>query len=168
MHELNLRVGMQSRMGTTFLWNKMALTAEQGSTYVVSARLVKEGVTTDWVQPRVVRPPLTGNLATVVDAETDFIMIPHVVTQSFNERVTFDVQFVFGQGEDKRTAVLRVDPFGQHTQFVKNKRIDYGPDRKPGYAYPVSVEDVSDLAVDKIAGKVADKVVQALQKEPPK
>jgi len=167
MNELNLRVGLQSKIGVTLLWNREALEEEQRKSVAVFARLTNgDGALGEWMRPKTVRPPLTGNLALIMTAEpedTDFIMIPYTTIGILNERVTFDVRLDFGDTNHTRSATYRVEPHEQHTRFAK-QQVDMGPGQKPIHADRVYLTDASDLLIDKFADRVSDKVAEKTAK----
>lgn len=153
MGELNLRVGMQSSIGTTLVWNKTALTEDQRNNVVVFVRILSMGSPpSDWHRPKAVKPPITGQLAHIVDENSDCVMLPHVVTGMVSEKVTFEVRLVFGS-DQSREAGLRVEPKGQgHMPFVKPRRIEMGG--KTTYAQPVYIEGVAPEVIQQIVDGV--------------
>jgi len=151
--ELTLRVGLQSSIGTTLVWTKTVLTEDQRNNFVVFARILTMGSPpSDWYRPKTVKPPITGQLAHIVDEHSDCIMLPHVVTGLVNEKVTFEVRLVFGS-DQSREAGIRVEPKGQgHAPFVKPRRIEMGG--KTTYAQPVYIEGMAPEVIQQIVDGV--------------
>lgn len=158
--EINLKVGMQSTIGTTLVWNKSVLTEDEQKNYTVFARVISMGAPpSDWHRPKVTNPPIVGQLAQIMNEHSDCVMLPHVVTGLISEKVTFEVRIMFGTNQTREVG-LRVEPKGQgHMPYVKPERIEMGG--RTTYAEPVYIKGIAPEVVQEIADAVVKGVAKA-------